>query len=57
MYQPRFKRKTRYADGYLLLGLLQKEKGNKEEAIKNLNTAGKYPQARVPFQGIRWKVF
>ena len=28
-----------YADGYLLLGLLQKEKGLKDEAIKNLKKA------------------
>ena len=36
-----------YADGYLLLGLLQKEKGNKEEAIKNLKKAQELGDSRA----------
>jgi tetratricopeptide (TPR) repeat protein len=36
-----------YADGYLLLGLLQKEKGNKEEAIKNLKKAQELGDTRA----------
>lgn len=36
-----------YADGYLLLGLLQKEKGLKDEAIKNLKKAQELGDARA----------
>ena len=36
-----------YSDGYLLLGLLQKEKGNKEEAIKNLKKAQELGDSRA----------
>ena len=36
-----------YADGYLLLGLLQKEKGLKDEAIKNLKKAQELGDTRA----------
>ena len=36
-----------YADGYLLLGLLQKEKGMKDEAIKNLKKAQELGDTRA----------
>ena len=37
----------KYADGYLLLGLLQKEKGLKDEAIKNLKKAQELGDTRA----------
>ena len=45
-----------YADGYLLLGLLQKEKGNKEEAIKNLpDLARRVSQAEKEIAALKEK--